>query len=49
MASFLGLEVRAVDIDYDKPRSKRSKHSRRKQRSAMDFCGEAGFVFFGSI
>ena len=47
MASYMGLEARAVDIDYDRSGRKTSKHSGRKQRSSMDFCGEAGFVSFG--
>ena len=49
MASWLGLEVRAVDITYMKPRRRTSRHQRRKRRprSPMDFCGEAGFMFFG--
>ena len=44
MASWLGLEVRAVDIAYDEPPPKVSTHSGRPQRSSMDINGEAGFV-----
>lgn len=48
MAAWSGLSVRSVDIEYDKPNpSKISKHSREKQRSSMDICGEAGFALFG--
>lgn len=47
MASWMGLVTRAMDIQYDKPRSKISRHSGEKQRSSMDVCGEAGFVFSG--
>ena len=48
MASWLGYSVRAIDIVYCKPRRKISKHSKRRQRSSMDICGEAGIVFHGA-
>lgn len=44
MASWLGLEVRSIDILYDETPKVRSKHSGKEQRSAMDINGEAGFV-----
>lgn len=47
MAAWLGLEVRAVDITYCRPWRKRSKWNKRRQRSPMDLCGEAGFTFHG--
>ena len=47
MASWVGLSVRSVDIEYDKPLRKKSQHSGQQQRSSMDFCGEAGFVLSG--
>lgn len=47
MASWIGLEVRSIDINYDKPPKKESAHSGKQQRSAMDICGEAGFVLPG--
>ena len=47
MAALSGLSVRSIDIDYDKPRKKKSKHSGKQKRSAMDVNGEAGFTFRG--
>ena len=44
MASWLGLAVRSIDILYDETPKVRSKFSGTEQRSAMDICGEAGFV-----
>lgn len=36
-----------MDINYDTPKLKKSKHSGEYQRSAMDICGEAGFLLSG--
>lgn len=47
MANVLGLETRAVDINYDQPRFVKSTHNQRNKRSAMDINGEAGFVSTG--
>ena len=47
LAAWAGLETRSVDILYDKPEPKISAHSGRQQRSAMDICGEAGFLLPG--
>ena len=49
MGALFGIQVRSVDIDYDTPKKKKSKHSKRKQRSAMDINGEAGFTFPGWV
>ena len=47
MGALFGLQARSVDIDYDTPPRKKSKHSKKRQRSAMDINGEAGFTLPG--
>ena len=50
LASWCGWSSRALDVDYHPPRLAGSgKNQGRSQRSCMDMCGEAGYLFFGVI
>ena len=49
LAHRAGFKSAVYDIEYNKPRWARSKHSRVKRRSFMDINGESGFLLPGWI
>lgn len=50
LANWCGWSSRALDVDYHPPRLAGSgKDQGRSQRSCMDMCGEAGYLFFGMV